>query len=663
MVVSLTEEINLKDNLINNQETKILQINDQIKVKEVELKTQYSNIFTLNNLLQQKENELKSQLTTIIKLNNQLKEKDQLTQNYNEIIIMLNEKLKEKDSVIDKLTDDLRKLTDNLQIDSPLGLPTEVMSITEFKKYHIDIDDITFFKKSPSQQEPEVNLVLDLLEISKIDTNFTALSLHFLNSHKIKVTNIFQSLVVNEVTVTKADCNVLQNDLLALRLFTLENPKINNEVNVLLRNCISENLKVRKEAIDKLKRWKSFIYHLQTSIINLVGTTSKLTVWKGQSVNPTGIDNWKPNDVVIWPVFTCCSFVSSVGIKFAKGYVLFEIELDSNQGALLSEFSVLPSERDILLPAFSQFIIKSIKRTNSVQYHIQMTYHSNSMFEAFKRSSEAKYESDSWIVSISSDMVNIGNLVGKGSYGGVFEGNMKVALKAIPTFKKAEFQHEISIISQLKSPYLVHTYGAFLKDNFYIVMEYLEKTLTNYLKDNKQHQTEQPQKKISYQIGIDVASGLKYLHDHHIVHADLKSPNILLTKENRAKICDFGASKLKSLSSMTLAGPRIAGTNGYQAPEMFEKGASTDKRTDMFSLGMVFWELVSFSIPFEDCLSPSQVHTEMMSKFASYLPLLPIPAHAHPRLKRWILACWKLNPEERPLISDICEDLKRDTVL
>uniref|UniRef100_A0A6B2LHN6 Protein kinase domain-containing protein n=1 Tax=Arcella intermedia TaxID=1963864 RepID=A0A6B2LHN6_9EUKA len=200
--------------------------------------------------------------------------------------------------------------------------------------------------------------------------------------------------------------------------------------------------------------------------------------------------------------------------------------------------------------------------------------------------------------------------LGQGGFGVVKKGKLDVALKVVQNAR--DYIHEVSVLAKLQSPFLIHMIGAYVdKDNYVIALEQLEQSLFEFFQSQK-NQTITPIIEVQcIQISKDIAFGLKYLHDNGIIHADLKSQNILLTSvEKRAKICDFGSSKLKSLTSTTMAGPQIAGTIGYKAYELQEKGAKTTKVSDIFSLGIVLWEVQSFQIPFEDCNSELQIMKE-----------------------------------------------------
>jgi len=156
-------------------------------------------------------------------------------------------------------------------------------------------------------------------------------------------------------------------------------------------------------------------------------------------------------------------------------------------------------------------------------------------------------------------------------------------------------------------------------------------------------------------VAIDIVSGVNYLHSRNIIHSDLKSPNILLDEKYRAKITDFGVSKIKETMKSTVAGPGNAGTVRWQAPELWEKDAKTEKSSDIYSLGTVLWEIYSHEIPFKDYKIDYQL---MMAR--SRGEKLTITQNTPNMMSKQISACWEITPNSRPttqkILVDLCEE-------
>ena len=111
-----------------------------------------------------------------------------------------------------------------------------------------------------------------------------------------------------------------------------------------------------------------------------------------------------------------------------------------------------------------------------------------------------------------------------------------------------------------------------------------------------------------------VSSALDYLHQRGLVHRDIKPENVLLSKEGAVKVADFGLAKLVTASSgpdptLTRAG-QVMGTVHYMAPEQIESPSSVDHRADIFSLGVVFYELLTGELPVGRFPPPSKTSKE-----------------------------------------------------
>lgn len=207
----------------------------------------------------------------------------------------------------------------------------------------------------------------------------------------------------------------------------------------------------------------------------------------------------------------------------------------------------------------------------------------------------------------------------------------------------AEFVRETAIMGRLRNPNVVQFYGACLEENSAcLVMEYMEQgSLFDHLA--KAELTPGQQK----QIAIDIAKGVHYLHHQGIVHRDLKSGNVLLNKEGHAKITDFGLSKIQTHSVMSISKKTEA--IAWCAPEFLQEGQATPK-TDMFSFGMVVWEIFTGKKPFAD-LSNSELTKKILAGEREVLPK-DLPEG----IAKLIQDCWSADPAQRP---DAAQALQR----
>jgi len=189
--------------------------------------------------------------------------------------------------------------------------------------------------------------------------------------------------------------------------------------------------------------------------------------------------------------------------------------------------------------------------------------------------------------------------LGSGSFGDVYQANYQGKMVAVKKLQNnrhlhsqfAAFQKECIIMANHPHNNIV-TFLGFCPQENCLIMEYAAGgSLWSLLKDK----TKNISWKQRCQIGLDVAEGMSYLHDREIVHGDLKSDNILLDNELHAKITDFGTSALKSENSTH---GTWGGTLSWAAPETFIT-LENSKAVDVYSYGMVLWQLGARKKPFE----------------------------------------------------------------
>ncbi|XP_020084027.1 serine/threonine-protein kinase STY46-like isoform X2 [Ananas comosus] len=149
-------------------------------------------------------------------------------------------------------------------------------------------------------------------------------------------------------------------------------------------------------------------------------------------------------------------------------------------------------------------------------------------------------------------------------------------------------------------------------------------------------------------IATDVSKGMNYLHHCNIIHRDLKTANLLMDENEVVKVADFGVARVKAQSGVMTA---ETGTYRWMAPEVIEH-KFYDHKADVFSFGIVLWELLAGKLPYED-LTPLQAAVAVVQK-----GLRPtIPKDTHPKLAVLLEKCWQQDPALRPNFSDILEIL------
>jgi tRNA A-37 threonylcarbamoyl transferase component Bud32 len=207
-------------------------------------------------------------------------------------------------------------------------------------------------------------------------------------------------------------------------------------------------------------------------------------------------------------------------------------------------------------------------------------------------------------------------LRGQGGMGAVYKARQKsldriVALKIINPEAADEagfesrFAREAKALARLNHPNIVgiHDFGE-ADGIYYLVMEYVDGVdLRTLISDGKL----QPAGALA--LVPQICDALQYAHEEGIVHRDIKPENILVDKRGRVKIADFGLAKLLRLSAveMTLTHTRqVVGTFHYMAPEQFERPGEVDHRVDIYALGVVFYEMLTGTLPVGRFDLPSQ---------------------------------------------------------
>ncbi|QYU67319.1 serine/threonine protein kinase [Leptolyngbya sp. 15MV] len=241
--------------------------------------------------------------------------------------------------------------------------------------------------------------------------------------------------------------------------------------------------------------------------------------------------------------------------------------------------------------------------------------------------------------------------LGKGAMGVVYDGwdpiiARRVAIKTVripdaadteAVEELARFRREAQAAGRLTHPNIVGVYD-YGEDGpiAYIGMEFVDgPTLKSLLE--KQERLALPD---IVKVMEDVLTGLGYSHARGIVHRDIKPANVMLTSEGRAKIADFGIARIES-SSMTQAGT-VMGTPAYMSPEQF-MGQTVDARTDLYSSGVLLYQLLTGERPFEGGM------TAIMHKALNTDPPKPseISVTAPPAMDAVVARAMAKRPENR----------------
>lgn len=242
--------------------------------------------------------------------------------------------------------------------------------------------------------------------------------------------------------------------------------------------------------------------------------------------------------------------------------------------------------------------------------------------------------------------------LGKGTYGKVSKADYRKSQVAVKEFfnfdpNTTELLREAKIMSELRSEYLVGFRGICF-DPCCLVMEYCEGgALSERLQTN-----EAIPLNLQMHWALQITYGLQQLHLQKILHRDLKSANILLDGQNNAKIADFGLSTVTgSIAKSRSARSNPAGTLPWMAPEL-HKRKSHSQETDVYSLGVVLWEIASRRVPYAG-LEVGQMISETITGRQDLMPDGP---------KVFLIminACWHLDPLQRPTTQQIGEEFSK----
>jgi len=198
--------------------------------------------------------------------------------------------------------------------------------------------------------------------------------------------------------------------------------------------------------------------------------------------------------------------------------------------------------------------------------------------------------------------------LGEGGMGEVylaedFQLKRKVAIKFLPSHlikdkeSRERFEREAQAAAALNHPNIITVYeiGEF-EEHVFIVMEYAKgETLRDKIDHFKPTSTEFPIEEI-INFAIQICEGLEKAHQAGIIHRDIKPGNIIIDKDNKVKILDFGLAKLKGVSQLTKETSTI-GTIHYMSPEQI-RGEEVDHRSDIWSLGVILYEMITGRLPF-----------------------------------------------------------------
>ncbi|KAG0264252.1 hypothetical protein DFQ27_001329 [Actinomortierella ambigua] len=246
--------------------------------------------------------------------------------------------------------------------------------------------------------------------------------------------------------------------------------------------------------------------------------------------------------------------------------------------------------------------------------------------------------------------LTVGNIIGVGGYGSVYHAHWEGREVAIKLFNMTHaeavndstIQREIQLLESLRYKHIIQFYDTTQHDGrLVLVMEYAE---GGSLYQAIKYRLAWPTKT---RIAEEIARGLAYIHHKGILHRDLKSMNVLLTRQLEAKLCDFGLATVLDRSSC--ASGQLKGTHRWMAPELFGRKPHYSTKSDMYALGMVMWEMAA------NCTKPFQDQPDSFAAMAIVLrgEREVLPDETPSEYRNWVERCWDQDPNQRPEASEM----------
>ena len=262
------------------------------------------------------------------------------------------------------------------------------------------------------------------------------------------------------------------------------------------------------------------------------------------------------------------------------------------------------------------------------------------------------------------DRYEIVEKIGTGGMSDVYKAkdrklNRFVAVKVL----KQEFSENTNFVSKFRSeaqaaaglmhPNIVNVYDVG-EDNdiYYIVMELVEGiTLKKYIEKKARLSVKE-----SVSIAIQVSMGIEAAHNNHIIHRDIKPQNIIISKDGKVKVTDFGIAKAATSNTIT---SNVMGSVHYTSPEQ-ARGGYSDEKSDIYSLGITLFEMLTGRVPFngDTTVAIAIKHIqEPMPSPREYVPEIPVS------VEQIVFKCTQKSPDRRyQKMAEVIDDLKRSLI-
>ncbi|KAL2495432.1 Chitin elicitor receptor kinase 1 [Forsythia ovata] len=263
------------------------------------------------------------------------------------------------------------------------------------------------------------------------------------------------------------------------------------------------------------------------------------------------------------------------------------------------------------------------------------------------KSVEFSYEE----LAVATNNFNLSCKIGQGGFGSVYYGELRgeaAAIKKMDMQASKEFLAELKVLTHVHHVNLVRLIGYCVEGSLFLVYEYVD---NGNLSQHLRGQGREPLPwSTRVQIALDSARGLEYIHEHTVplyIHRDIKSANILIDKNCRAKVADFGLAKLTEVGSASLH-TRLVGTFGYMPPEYAQYGDVSPK----IDTNEVITESKGLVALFEGAFSQTDP-TESVQKLVDPRLGENCPLDSVNKMAQLAKACTHENPQLRPSMRSI----------
>ena len=254
--------------------------------------------------------------------------------------------------------------------------------------------------------------------------------------------------------------------------------------------------------------------------------------------------------------------------------------------------------------------------------------------------------------------------IGTGGMSDVYKGkdhklNRLVAIKVL----KSEFSENANFVSKFKveaqaaaglmHPNIVNVYDVGEENGInYIVMELVEGfTLKKYIEKKARLSVRE-----AVTIAIQIGMGIEAAHNNHIIHRDIKPQNVIISKEGKVKVTDFGIAKAATSNTIT---SNVMGSVHYTSPEQ-ARGGYSDEKSDIYSLGITLFEMLTGRVPFNGdttvAIAIKQIQEEMPSP-REYVDDIPVS------VEQIVLKCTQKSPDRRyQTMGELVDDLRKSLI-